>query len=260
MGLIGILNRTLDAYLRFSRLVYDAGYWTIIAPLQGRGLRVASTIHHGVLAGYNAVPIVVIISGLIGFIMALQTAYQTAKFGLNAQVPIMVGIAMTRELGPLMTAIVLSGRSGSAFAAEIGTMMVQEEVDALKTMGLNPIKFLVVPKFIAMAIMLPILSLMADLAGMMGGWVVCRFRLDLTTRFVFNQTVTSLMPQDVSTGLIKAFIFGIIIAAVGCYYGFNVRGGAEGVGSSTTATVVTSIFMVIAADGVFTYIFFLTGA
>ena len=263
-GLLGTLRSTssqlLDSYLRFSRLLVDTGYWTVIAPLRGRGLRWESTVRHCVVTGFNAIPIVLFITLLIGYIMGLQSATQTSQFGLNSMVPTLVGVSMTRELGPLITAIVLSGRSGSAFAAEIGTMVVQEEIDALRTMGLNPIKFLVVPKVIAMAIMEPVLSLMANIAGMFGGWLVCTVNLDLTTTFFIQRTVDTVSWGDVYTGAIKAVIFGLIIATVGCYYGFNVRGGAEGVGSSTTATVVTSIFLVIVADGVFTLYFFVAGA
>ncbi len=251
--------RLVDSYLRLSRLLVDTLYWLTVAPLQGRGLRVGSAVRQSVLVGFNAWPIVFFISGLIGFIMALQSALQTKQFGLDSQVPALVAVAMTRELGPLMAAIIQSGRSGSAFAAEIGTMLVQEELDALKTMGLNPIGYLVVPKVLAMLVMQPVLSLIADVAGIAGGWVVCRVNLGMTTDFFISRTIESLAWQDVWTGGVKALVFGLIIAIVGCFYGLNVRGGAEGVGTATTATVVTSIFLVIVADGVFTLAFFLTG-
>lgn len=249
----------VDSYLSFSRLLVDALYWTVVAPFQGRGLRFRSAIRHAVAHGYDAVPIVVFISGLVGLIMALQGAYAMRGFGVVTYVPDLVAVAMTRELGPLMTAIVLSGRSGSAFAAEIGTMVVAEEIDALKTMGLNPVKFLVVPKVLAMAIMTPVLSLIADLAGITGGWLVSRLQLGLTTQLYVDRSIDALVWRDVWSGEVKAAIFALIIAAVGSYYGFHVRGGAEGVGRSTTATVVTSIFLVIVADGVFTLIFYVTG-
>lgn len=249
----------LDRYLEFSRLLVDSLYWTVVAPVTGRGIRVRSTITHMVLHGFNAVPIVCFIAGLMGFIMGLQGAYQMQQFGVVTFVPDLVAVSMTRELGPLMTAIILSGRSGSAFAAEIGTMVVAEEIDALKTMGLNPLKFLVVPKIVAMLIMQPILSLIADVAGIMGGWLVGSVQLGLSSRLYFDRTIEVLLWRDIWTGQIKAAIFALIITTVGCYFGFHVRGGAQGVGRATTATVVTSIFLVILADGVFTFIFFLTG-
>jgi len=249
----------LDGYLKLSRLIVDALYWTVVAPFRGKGLRWQSTIRHMVLVGWNAVPIVVFITFLIGFIMALQTTAQMKTMGATSYLPALIAIGMTRELGPLMTAIVLSGRSGSAFAAEVGTMVVAEEVDALQSMGLNPVKFLVVPKVLAMLLMMPVLTLIADLAGIWGGWVVGHYDLGIPTWSYFVQSMEALVLRDVVTGEIKSVIFGLIIAAVGCYYGFQVRGGAEGVGHNTTATVVSSIFLVIVADGVFTLIFYITG-
>lgn len=258
-GLGRTTHQLIAGYLRLSRLVVDTAYWLFVAPFRGRKLRLASAVHHAVVAGFNGWPIVFFITGLVGYIMALQSAHVTQQFGLNSQVPALVAVAMTRELGPLMAAIIQAGRSGSAFAAEIGTMVVQEEVDALKTMGLNPIGFLVVPKVLAMVVMQPILTLIADMAGILGSWAVCRGNLGMTTEFFLARTTDALSWQDVWSGEVKAVVFGLIIALVGCFYGFGVRGGAEGVGTSTTATVVTSIFLVVVADGVFTLFFYLTG-
>ena len=163
---------------------------------------------------------------------------------------------MTRELSPVIVAVILAGRSGSAFAAEIGTMKVSEEVDALVTIGLNPTKFLVIPKLLAIMLMQPCLTLISDVVSMVGGLLTGVFILDLEWTRYFNQTFEYLLLQDIVTGLIKAVVFAIIIAIVGCYEGFQVEGGAESVGLHTTASVVKSIFFIIIADLVVTTFFF----
>ncbi len=210
-----------------------------------------------VLIGYEAVPIISLISLAVGIIMALQAAYQLRRFGALIYVADLVGISITRELGPLMSAIVLAGRSGSAFAAEIGSMKVAEEVDALKAMGLNPVKFLVVPKILGIVVMLPGLILIADFMGIAGGFLVAVGSLDLNFERYFNQTVNALVLSDVLTGLIKGLVFALVIGFVGCHEGFRVDGGAEGVGLRTTRSVVTGIFLVILADCFFTVLFYL---
>lgn len=241
---------------RFGQLAVQAIDWSFVAPFTGRGFKWHAVLRHMVIVGYNSVPIVCFISALIGAILAFQSAYQLKDFGAIRYVPPLVGVGMTRELGPLIAAIIMAGRSGSAFTAEIGTMVVAEEIDALETMALNPIKFLVVPKFIAMLIMQPCLTAIADLIGIMGGWLVSVFSLGMNPRLYFTYMVDYLVMQDITAGLIKSAVFGIIIALVGCYYGFSVRGGAEGVGKSTTSSVVTSIFLIIVANFVFAAIFY----
>jgi phospholipid/cholesterol/gamma-HCH transport system permease protein len=166
---------------------------------------------------------------------------------------------MTRELGPLITAIVIAGRSGSAFAAELGTMKVSEEIDALEAMGLNSIRYLVVPKYLALLVMMPCLTLISDLAGILGGAIFEVLQLDQTFRMFLTATRDSLVMRDITTGLIKSLVFGLIITKVGCYEGFSVAGGAEGVGKATTSSVVVSIFLIIFADVIFTSIFYFTG-
>jgi phospholipid/cholesterol/gamma-HCH transport system permease protein len=186
----------------------------------------------------------------------MQSAYQLKQFGATIYVANLVAVSITRELSPLLTAIIVTGRSGSAITAEIGTMKVSEEIDALKTMGFNPINFLVVPRTIAMLVMVPALTLIGDFIGIFGGYVISMSTLEFTSIRYINQTVDSLVFKDVASGLVKSFFFGLIIAKIGSYEGFKVRGGAEGVGKSTTQSVVTSIFLIIAADVIFTAIFF----
>jgi len=168
-----------------------------------------------------------------------------------------VAIAITRELGPLITAIVVIGRSGSAFAAEIGTMRVTEELDALKTMALDPVAFLVAPKFIAMAVMLPCLTILADLLGILGGSLFGVIGGGYTFGGYMLASRDALLLRDITSGVIKSVVFGIVITAVGCHEGFSTGAGAEEVGSSTTSAVVISILLVIVIDLIFTGLFYL---
>jgi phospholipid/cholesterol/gamma-HCH transport system permease protein len=238
------------------RLAAAAIDWAFVAPFTSRGLRGKSVLRHMVIVGFNSIPIVSFICGLVGAIMAMQSAYQLGEFGALRYVPPLVGVGMTRELGPLIAAVIMAGRSGSAFAAEIGTMVVSEEVDALETMALNPSKFLVAPKLLAMVFMQPCLTMVADLVGILGGLVVSIYSLGLSPESYYSYTVDFLVLKDILTGLVKSVAFGGIIALVGCYYGFSVSGGAEGVGRATTSSVVTSIFLIIVADLIFTAFFY----
>lgn len=244
---------------RIIALTRDALYWTFVAPFRGRGgVRWKSTIQQMVLIGFNAIPIVAVICFFVGLIMAMQAAYQLERFGASIYVADLVGVSMTRELGPLLTAIIVAGRSGSAIAAEIGTMKVNEEIDALQTMGFNPVRFLVVPRLLALIIVLPCLALIADLVGILGGFFLAVTNLNISFVRYFNQTAEALVMKDLITGLVKTFFFATIIAQVGSYQGSIVEGGAEGVGKSTTTSVVTSIFLIIIADLLCTMFFYST--
>ncbi len=242
-----------------SNLFLTSTYWTFVAPFRGRGIRGRATLRQMVVVGIDAIPIVSVISFFIGLIIALQGAYSLRKFGALNFVVDMVAITITRELGPLMTAILVIGRSGSAFAAEIGTMKVGEEVDALETMGLNPIKFLVVPKYLAMLVMMPCLTTVADLSGVLGGALFAMTSIGWSLSNYLMRTVQALQARDIVTGLIKSVVFAVIITKIGCFEGFNVQGGAEGVGRATTSSVVKSIFSIIVADMIFTAVFYYAG-
>jgi phospholipid/cholesterol/gamma-HCH transport system permease protein len=232
----------------------------VVAPFQGQPLRVQRAIHQAMAAGVGAVPILSLISFFIGMIMALQSAYELRKLGAMGLVASAVAISVTRELAPLITAIVVIGRSGSAFAAEIGSMKVNEEIDALETMALDPIHFLVAPKLLAMAAMLPCLTTWSDFMGIMGGATFGVSAAGFTFGSYIQATLNALVSRDIVTGLIKSVMFGMVITAVGCQEGFSTGLGAEQVGRSTTSAVVKSIFLVVAVDLVFTTLFYFTSA
>lgn len=259
LRLIAALGRPAIHFLihlaRISKLAFDTLKWTFIAPFRGKRIRWQAIAEQSVLVGWQSIPIVGVIAFFVGLILAMQAAYQLKPFGAEVYVANLVSVAQTRSLGPVITAIVIAGRSGSAIAAELGTMKVAEELDALKTMGVNPVSFLVVPRFIAMIVMLPALTLVADILGITGAFVFTTGALDVTSVRFISQTSNALVVSDVTTGLIKTVFFGLIIVGVGCYQGFIVEGGAAGVGRSTTRSVVISIFMIIFADVVFTAFF-----
>jgi len=202
-------------------------------------------------AGVDGLPIVGLISILIGLIMAFMASLQLRLVGANIYVASLVTIAIVRELGPIMTAILVAGRSGSAFAAEIGTMMVNDEVDALTVMGFDPIKFLVVPKVLAAVVVVPILTLYADILGVLGGLVVGIIGMDLTFYAYMQQTMNSFDVFDIVSSLFKSICFAVLIAGISCHRGFHAKGGAESVGASATSAVVASIFLIVVTDSAF---------
>ncbi len=205
-------------------------------------------------AGVNAVPITVLIVFLIGVISGYQGAVQLAQFGADKFLANLIGISITRELSPLMVAIIVAGRSGAAFAAEIGTMKVSEEIDALTTMGFDKMLFLVLPRVLAVAISMPILVLICDVAGIAGGMLAGLASLDITISSFLSQLNIALSYWDVFSGILKSVVFGLLISTIGCFRGFQVEGGAESVGRYTTASVVTGIFFVILVDALFVFV------
>jgi len=210
-------------------------------------------------AGVQALPIVTLINFLIGVIIAFVSAIQLQQFGAEIFVADLVAIAMAREMGPMMTAIILAGRSGASYAAQIGTMMVNEEVDALKTAGFSPIDFLVLPRVLALTLMTPLLTLYADFMGMIGGGVVGMTMLNLSSTLYIQQTISALNPLHFMLGLIKAAIYGGLVAYAGCMTGMQSGRSASAVGEATTKAVVMSIVLIIAASAVTTVIYSLLG-
>ena len=204
----------------------------------------------------DGLPIVAIIGLLTGLIIAFMSFLQLKMVGANIYVPSLVSFAMIKELGPLMTAILVAGRSGSAFAAEIGTMVVNEEVDALHTMGFEPIRFLAIPKIIATVIVAPILTVYADFFGIVGGMIIGITSLDLTIQTYVTQSMKTIHVFDIVTSIIKAAVFAGLISAIGCQKGFQVRSGAQDVGKFTTSAVVVAIFMIVVADSIFAIMFY----
>jgi phospholipid/cholesterol/gamma-HCH transport system permease protein len=209
--------------------------------------------------GADAVPIVAAINFLVGLAMAFQAAAQFKRYGASIYVADLIGISVCRELGPLMTAIVVSGRSGAAFSAELGFMKVNEEIDALQTMGFGPMRYLVLPRTLALLVVVPLLVVVADVAGLVGGLVVGVWNLDLTVRAYVNETARALTLWDVSSGILKSLVFALAIALIACQQGLATSGGAEGVGRRTTASVVTTLFALILVDAVITVFFRVAG-
>ncbi len=206
-------------------------------------------------AGADGLPIVLMINFLVGLVTGFQAALQLKQFGANIFVADLVGLSITRELAPLMTAIIVAGRSGAAFSAELGTMRVSEEIDALRTLGFDPYHFLVFPRVVALVLVLPLLTILADLVGIAGGLLVAMTSLDLTAHAYLLETQKAVNVWDVSSGCVKTAVFGLNIALIACQRGLATHGGAEGVGRSTTSAVVTSLFAIVVVDAIFTVLF-----
>ena len=219
-----------------------------------RSLRMDDTITQMEKTGVDALPIVALISFLLGLIMAFMSSIQFRQFGAGIYVASLVAFAMVSELGPIMTAIIVAGRSGSAFAAEIGTMKISEEIDALVTMGFDPTLFLAVPRIFASMIVVPILTLFSDLFAISGGLIVGFFMLDLTPNTYLKQSIEALSLFEVTWSMIKSTVFAALISWVGCLRGFQASGGAASVGNAATSAVVTSIFLIILFDSLFAVI------
>jgi phospholipid/cholesterol/gamma-HCH transport system permease protein len=234
----------------------DTFTWVAVAPFKGKGFRWQSCLEHVVEYGVRSLPIVGMISFLIGVIIALQASYTLSQWGANRYIADLVAVSALRELAPLMTAILIAGRCGSAITAEIGTMMVNEEIDALEVMGVHPVKYLVAPKFVAMVTAVPCVTALAMFIMILGGWASSVFVVGVETEVYLIQTVGAIVEKDLFTGMVKSVFYGVVICWVGVFRGFQVTGGAEGVGRQTTASVVTSIFLIIVVDLVFTVLFY----
>lgn len=209
--------------------------------------------------GPHALPIVSLIAFLVGFTLAFIGAVQLQMFGADIFVANLVGLAMTREMGPMMAAIIMAGRTGAAFAAQLGTMQVNEEIDALQTMGLNPFDFLILPRMTALVIMMPMLAVWADFVGILGGYIIAILSLDISPILYYEQTIKAIHLKHFLVGIIKSVFFGYIVAFSGCLKGMSCGRSASAVGSATTSAVVTSIVFIVVADAVFTFFFNLIG-
>lgn len=252
-------DRAFKMWHEFTNLLFlvsDSFYFAVIKMFSRQGIRKGELTNQCMLIGMNAFPIVALIAFLIGFILALQSAAQLRQFGASIYIADLVSISMTREMGPIMTAIIFAGRSGSSIAAEIATMVVTEETDALRAMGLHPVRYNLVPKIHAITLMMPLLTVLAMVIGILGAFVIGITYLDIGIKPFYNQVVNALVSKDVLTGLVKSFVFAWLIVLTAAFYGFRVRGGAADVGRATTASVVTSIFLVILADSLLGLIFY----
>ena len=230
-----------------------------VLPVVGKRGRWQTAMSQIISIGVQGLPMIAILSACIGFIVAIQTAAELRRFGALQLVISIVAVGFTRELGPLVTAIVVSGRSGSAFSAEIGTMVATNEIDALRTMAIDPIEFVLAPKYLAAIIAVPCLTVMSNVFGILAGAGFMYLSTDMTLRMYLTYVADSIVLRDVFLGLVKSVAFATIIAQVGCMEGFKVRGGPEAVGRSTTSAVVKSTFLVILADLLFTAVFYMLG-
>ena len=239
-------------------------FWFVVQTFQetldrireGRApFRASSFFRHTERAGVESVPLVGLVSFFLGLTMALLTGYQLQRFGTERLVPGLVAIAFTRELGPLLTGIMLAARVGAAFTAELGTMKVSEEVEAIEAMGIGPLRFLVAPRTLALFLLMPCLSTVSNIAAIFATSLVCRAYFSIAFVYYLDLVQDALLIRDIVTGVFKSFMFGLLIAAIACYRGLNVKGGAAGVGTATTSSVVTAITTVIGVDTLYNIVY-----
>ncbi len=260
--IIGDFQKGLDTLGRRALcFLYDTGgisilFWQSIVAIFSRKPRWASTIDQAYRIGVASLPLVMLTSMFTGMVLALQSAYQLRIFSGEQFTADLVALSVVRELGPVLTAMMVAGRVGAAIAAELGTMKVTEQIDALKSLATDPVEYLVVPRFLAATTMLFILTIYSDILGMVGGYVVAVFKLGISSYSYIHRSVESLLLKDIYTGLLKSVVFGMVISIVSCYYGFRARGGAEGVGIATTLAVVVSFILIIVLDTFFTATFY----
>ena len=246
------IQRANDLYFALV-LTSDIVFWSVVGLARPGGQRKGSFWQQVKLIGMDALPIVGLLSLILGLILALQSAAQLRQFGANIFVADLLAISMVREMGPMMTAIIVAGRSGSAFASEIATMKVTEELDALRMMAINPVRYVVVPKFHAITISMPLLVIMSIYIGIFGGLLIAMYYLGLSWQAYVNECINILTIKDIFMSMSKSIVFSWVIVIIGSYYGFQVKGGAEAVGRATTLAVVSSIFAVIVADVIFSF-------
>lgn len=253
--ILQVANNALAQFLIYSGqltlLFVNTVYLAVMPPVKGE--RILTQMAR---VGPGSFFISALVAFFIGIIMSLQMAYQMIELSAEIYIPSVVAVSLTRELAPVLTALIVAGRFGAGITAEIGSMVVTEQVDALKAFAVNPVKYLVVPRFLALIVMLPTLTVFADLIGIVGSFILCIFKLDISAPLFYSMVIQALTTKDVMTGLIKTVCFGAIIAIVGCHQGFNVQSGAEGVGKATTMSVVLSFILIIIADCLFTTVFY----
>ncbi|MFC1807012.1 MlaE family ABC transporter permease [Candidatus Omnitrophota bacterium] len=252
----GFVLRSLSSVGGVFNLLFATLYWLVVGPFKKKPTSYKNVSDQMVFSGINSVLIVFFVAFFTGIVLAMQSAYQLAQLGAEMYVASLVAVSMARELGPVLTALVVAGRVGAAITAELGSMKVTEQIEALEALALNPVRFLVVPRFLALVIMLPCLTIFADLMGMLGGYVVGVFNLGINPGMYVDITFKFLELKDIYTGLVKSVFFAMIISLIGCYMGLNTTGGAEGVGRATTTSVVMSFIMVILADCILTGLFY----
>lgn len=244
-------------------LVYTGAVFMLavstVSRLFQRPIRPAHIIKQMSRVGVESLPIVTLISLFTGMVLALQSAYQMQKISAEMYIASLVALSMTRELGPVLTALIVAGRCGASITAELGTMRVTEQIDAMETMATSPTNYLVVPRFWALILMLPVLTVYSDIVGIIGGYIIGRYKLHISHHMYHRMTFEPLVNKDVYSGLLKSAVFAFIICVIACFEGLNAEGGAEGVGKATTSSVVRSFILIIAADCVLTAILYFVG-
>jgi phospholipid/cholesterol/gamma-HCH transport system permease protein len=243
----------------FLELNLSLLYWVLVAPFTGQSFKIGPIFRQMVFIGVRAAPMVALTAFSVGVTLAMQGAHSLRQLGAEIYVPDLVMVTLLREMGPVLIAVIVIGRSGSAVAAELGTMKVSEEIEALEVMAINPIQYLVVPRFLAMLVMLPVLTIFGNYVGIFGGWAVCRFALSFNTAGYIMRALESADTWDLYSGMIKSVVFAWIIITIACNAGLHVEGGAEGVGQSTTAAVVQSLLAMLVMNAVLTGVFFFVG-
>ena len=240
----------------YFRLNLDLLYWLFVAPFRGEFFKIGPIFRQMVFIGVRAAPMVALTAFSIGVTLAMQGAHSLQRLGAEIYVPDLVMVTLLREMGPVLIAVIVIGRSGSAVAAELGTMKVSEEIEALEVMAINPISYLIVPRFLAMLVMLPALTVLGNYIGVFGGWAVCHFALNFNTAGYIMRALESADTWDLYSGMIKSAVFAWIIITIACNAGLHVEGGAEGVGQATTASVVQALLAMLVTNAVLTAIFF----
>lgn len=239
---------------RAGGLIADSLYWLVAGPRLGQPVRLGSVFAQMMEMGVKAIPIIALLGGTIGIMLAIQGIHTLRLFGAESRVVIGIALSVTREFAPLITAILVAGRSGSALAARLGTMKISQEIDALHVMGIHPVRYLVVPALLAMVVMLPVLTLFSNFVGLYAAGLYVGADLGISMAAFVDQTVDVLSVDDLMHGLGKSAIFAVLIAVIGVVNGASVKGGAEGVGRATTRSVVQSISAIVVTDMIFAFV------
>ena len=245
--------RILKNYLQLN---LNLLYWIFVAPFTGQFFDISQIFRQMVFIGVRATPMVALTAFSVGVTLAMQAAHSLQQLGAEIYVPDLVMVTLLREMGPVLIAVIVIGRSGSAVAAELGTMKVSEEIEALEVMAINPVQYLVVPRFLAMLVMLPALTIMGNYVGVFGGCAVCHFALNFNTAGYVLRALQSADTWDLYSGMIKSAVFAWLVITIACNAGLRVEGGAEGVGQATTASVVQALLAMLVTNAVLTGIFF----
>ncbi len=246
------IEKSLEKLGGYSTLLLQAFYWTFLAPFKGGKTGWRSVLAHMNEFGMRSTGVVVLIMFFIGLILAMESARELVQIGTVDLLSSIVCVSILRQMGPLIVACIVIARCGSSMAAELGSMKVSEEIEALKTMAINPVRFLISPRLLAMMLMNPVLTIIGSFTGCASGMLYADFAFNIPPNVFFESAVQRLNVMDVFTGIIKSFVFGILIVTISCYYAFEVEGGSEGVGKATTSSVVMSVVAVIAANAILT--------